>query len=76
MEDNVYELFIDETLDMAGIDAISIVENPAIEEDFIALKAATVELQSIDKEKRLLMGAALIPDKKIIIFNAEGEYYI
>ena len=76
MEDNVYELFIDETLDMAGIDAISIVENPAIEEDFIALKAATVELQSIDKEKRLLMGAALVPDKKILRVNAEGEYYI
>lgn len=76
MEDNIYELFIDETMDMAGIDAISIVENPAIEEDFIALKASTVELASIDSEKRILMGAALVPDKKILRRNAEGEYYI
>ena len=76
MEDNIYELFIDETMDMAGIDAISIVENPAIEEDFIALKASTVELASIDTEKRILMGAALVPDKKILRRNAEGEYYI
>lgn len=76
MEENIYELFIDETLDMAGIDAISIVENPAIEEDFIALKASTVELASIDMEKRILMGAALVPDKKILRRNAEGEYFI
>lgn len=76
MEENIYELFIDETLDMAGIDAISIVENPAIEEDFIALKASTVELASVDTEKRILMGAALVPDKKILRRNAEGEYFI
>tara|TARA_B110001452_G_scaffold180045_1_gene151167 strand:+ start:5635 stop:6252 length:618 start_codon:yes stop_codon:yes gene_type:complete len=76
MEENIFELFIDETQDMAGIDAISIVENPAIEEDFIALKASTVQLQSVDAEKRILMGAALVPDKKILRKNAEGEYYI
>lgn len=76
MEENIFELFIDETQDMAGIDAISIVENPAIEEDFIALKASTVELQSVDAEKRILMGAALVPNKKILRRNAEGEYYI
>lgn len=76
MEENIFELFIDETQDMAGIDAISIVENPAIEEDFIALKASTVQLQSVDAEKRILMGAALVPDKKILRRNAEGEYYI
>ena len=76
MEENIFELFIDETQDMAGIDAISIVENPAIEEDFIALKASTVQLQSVDAEKRILMGAALVPNKKILRRNAEGEYYI
>jgi hypothetical protein len=37
MEENIIELFIDEENDFAGIEAISIVENPAIEEDFIAL---------------------------------------
>ena len=32
------ELIIDEDMELSGIDAISIVESPAIEEDFIALK--------------------------------------
>jgi len=76
MEDNIFELFIDETQEMNGIEAISIVENPAIEENFIALKADTVELASMDIEKRILMGAALVPDRKILRRNAEGEYYI
>lgn len=76
MENNIFELFIDETQEMNGIDAISIVENPAIEENFIALKADTVELASMDTEKRILMGAALVPDRKILRRNAEGEYYI
>ena len=34
----IIELVIDEEDFYAGIDAISIVENPAIEENFVALK--------------------------------------
>ena len=34
---DIVELFIDEE-DTIGIEAISVVESPAIEEDFIALK--------------------------------------
>jgi hypothetical protein len=33
------ELILDSEMELSGIDAISIVENPAIEENFIALKA-------------------------------------
>jgi hypothetical protein len=76
MEENIIELFIDEENDFAGIEAISIVENPAIEEDFIALKAQEIKLAEVDAEKRILMGAALIPDKKIYRPNGEEEYYI
>lgn len=32
------ELYIDEENEFSGIEAISVVENPAIEEDFIALR--------------------------------------
>ena len=35
---DIVELFIDEEDEVSGIEAVSIVENPAIEEDFIALK--------------------------------------
>lgn len=73
----VIELFIDEEGDLSGIDAISIVEQPAIEENFVALKdEVKVELADVDKEKRILMGAALIPNKKIYRRNREDEYYI
>tara|TARA_B110000285_G_scaffold89914_1_gene103027 strand:- start:1418 stop:2020 length:603 start_codon:yes stop_codon:yes gene_type:complete len=73
---DIYELFIDEDSDFSGIEAISIVENPAIEEDFIALKAAEVKLTEVNKERRILMGAALVPNKEIYRRNSEGEYYI
>ena len=70
------ELFIDEESEWGGIEAISIVENPAIEEDFITLKSQEVKLAEVDNEKRILMGAVLIPNKKIYRRNAEQEYYI
>ena len=73
----VIELFIDEEGEFSGIDAISIVEQPAIEENFVALKdELKVELADVDKEKRILMGAALVPNKKIYRRDKEDEYYI
>ena len=73
----IFELFIDEDNDLNGIEAISIVENPAIEEDFIFLKEqGKLELAKVDEEKRILMGAALIPNKKIYRNNGLQEYYI
>lgn len=72
----VFELYINEESDWDGIEAISIVENPAIQEDFITLKSQEVQLAEVDSEKRILMGAALIPNKKIIRRNESGEYYI
>ena len=73
----VIELFIDEEGELSGIDAISIVEQPAIEENFVALNdELKVELADVDKDKRILMGAALIPNKKIYRKSREDEYYI
>ena len=72
---DIVELFIDEE-DAIGIEAISVVESPAIEEDFIALKNQEFKLAEVDKEKRILMGAALIPNKPIYRRNQDNEYYI
>ena len=72
---DIVELFIDEE-DAIGIEAISVVESPAIEEEFIALKNQEFKLAEIDKEKRILMGAALIPNKPIYRKNEDNEYYI
>ena len=73
----IIELIIDENTDMHGIQAISVVENPAIEEDFIALNSENkIELAEVDHERRILMGAALIPDKKIYRRSGDKEYFI
>ena len=73
----IIELIIDETEEVSGIEAISIVSAPAINEGFIALKnEAQVRLAEVDKEKRLLIGAALIPDKTIYRKTGDEEFYI
>ena len=72
----IIELVLDEENEEGGIEAISIVESPAIESDFVALKKEEVKLAEVDKDKRILMGALLIPDKPIYRYNEEGEYYI
>lgn len=71
---NLIELIINEFEEEGGIDAISIVRNPAIEENFVTLsKQARYELKTVDEERRLLMGALLIPEKPIIRFNEETQ---
>lgn len=73
----IIELVIDEKDEMSGIDAVSVVHSPAIEENFIALGKHELELKKIDEEKRILMGAALIPNKQIYRVNEKKEeYYI
>ena len=73
---DIIELFIDEEDEVSGIEAVSIVESPAIESDFIALKNQEFKFAEVNKEKRILMGAALIPNKPIYRKNEENEYYI
>ena len=73
---NLIELIIDEKDDLSGVDAISVVENPAIESNFVALKSEEIKLAQVDTEKRILMGAVLIPEKPIFRKNGEDEYYI
>jgi|TARA_R100000458_G_C8261209_1_gene236694 uncharacterized protein YuzE len=73
---NIIELVIDENDDISGIEAISVVESPAIEEDFITLKKEEYKLAEVNKEKRILMGAALVPNKPIFRKSDDDEYYI
>ena len=75
----IVELILDEENQDQGITAISVVENPAIEEDFIALKNQEYNFAEQDKEKRLLVGAALVPNRPIFRKSGdkeEDQYYI
>ena len=72
----IIELLLDEENDNAGIDAISIVSSPAIESNFLAFKSQEIKFAKVDDDKRILMGAALIPNKPIYRKSGEEEYYI
>lgn len=73
---NIIELVINDDEELAGVDAISVVEQPAIEEDFVALKNQEFKLAEVSAEKRILMGAALVPEKPIYRSNGVDEFYI
>ena len=75
-EIDLVELFIDENESDNGIQAISFVESPAIEENFIALSKHKVEFKSIDEEKKIIIGLALVPDKPIYRRKDDYEYNI
>jgi len=72
-----YRMFIDEEDMESGVFAISLVENPAIEENWVYLsKHYKIELAEANNEKRLLIGPVLIPNKEIPRLDPEtGEEY-
>jgi len=73
----IIELVIDEDSEDVGVEAVSVVNQPAIEVDFVALKNQAIQLKEIDSDKRILLGPALIPNKQIYRNDEEfGEYYI
>jgi hypothetical protein len=69
------ELTIDDNNE-DGIYAISLVEFPAIEENFVALSQHKVEFKTLDEDKRIVVGLALIPNKKIYRRKKDYEYNI
>ena len=76
MSMQIIELVIDEEQDGIGVEAVSVVNAPAIEVDFVAL-SKQVMLKEVDAEKRILLGPALIPNKQIYREDDEnGQYYI
>jgi hypothetical protein len=67
-----YELIIDD--DTEGIDAISLVDRPAIEENFIALsKDVPYTFQEVSKG--IVTGPALIPNKQIYRKDEDGNEF-
>ena len=57
-----------------GVFAISLVDRPAIQEHFIALSEHNIELKVVDEDKRILVGLALVPNKKIYR-NVNGKEF-
>lgn len=59
-----------------GIYALSVVEQPAMQSQWVTLSDHKLELKTIDDERRILMGVALIPNKPIYRRDRSGEYNI
>jgi hypothetical protein len=74
----IIELIIDESDEYSGIDAISLVEYPAIEENWVALNENKREykFKALDEDKKILIGALLVPNKMIYRRDGDEEYYI
>jgi hypothetical protein len=72
------ELIIDEQSERFGVEAISLVEFPAIEENWVFFnKDNFLSLAKLDEEKKTLVGAVLIPEKEIPRYDQElNEEYI
>ena len=70
------ELIIDETAEIFGVEAISVVKFPAIEENFVYFNDDFLSLAKVDEEQKQMIGAVLIPDKKINRLDKEtNEQY-
>jgi len=59
-----------------GVFAVSLVENPAIEENWVALSADGIQLKVADEERRVVVGIALVPEKRIYRKMKDKEFNI
>ena len=73
----VYKLDINEFDEETGIDFVSLVENAAIQKDFLAFSETPIKFAIQDEEKRIVTGAAMIADLPIYRRDdVRGEYYV
>lgn len=68
----VYELFLNDEL-KDGINAISVVGDPALESQFIALKKQKQVFAKVDEKKKILMGIIMKPNKKIYRYDEQSK---
>jgi|TARA_B110000908_G_scaffold17449_1_gene19612 hypothetical protein len=74
----IYEMLLGED-DLLGVNAVSLVNTPAIMSDWVALgDQKPILLAEVSKDKQVLLGAALIPDKPIFRKGENGaeDFYI
>ena len=72
----IYEALVDG--DGAGMYCVSLVDDPAIESNFLAFdKQKPLKFSVEDEEQRMVLGAVMVPDMLIYRRDEEGfEYYI
>jgi len=77
---SIVELVIADDSKELAIDAISLVNSPAIEQDFVFFgkDKNNLTFAKVDEEKRMLVSPALIPNKQIFRYdpNTDSDYYV
>lgn len=74
----IIELIIDETQNIDGVNVVSIVDEPAIEVDFMYFNKNmnnTFKFKNVNEEKRLATGPFMIPDKQILRVDEQNNPY-
>lgn len=76
MNKNIYYIDINDE-DETGLDAISLVQHPAVEVDFLCFNEDTKEIDfSADEDKHILTAVALRADHPIYRRNGDYEYWV
>lgn len=73
MEEKVYELILTNKED--EVFAISLVDKPAIERNFVAFSKVKEIFTIVNNDKRILLGPIMVPDKKIPRIDDNKEVY-
>lgn len=71
-----YRIMINEDDETTGVDFISLVKDPAVEENWMAFSSVQFDFQA-QKDKRMLFGVLMVPDKRIYRNDDRfGEYNV
>lgn len=71
----IYKIMIDFNDEETGLTAVSLVDYPAVEKDFLLFDRQDM-LFTADDDKQIISGIALLADTPIYRRNERGEYYV
>ncbi|MCZ2129461.1 MAG: hypothetical protein LC109_04260, partial [Bacteroidia bacterium] len=78
MDKPLYVLDIDENEEIVGVDAVGLVEQPAIERAWMAFSKVKTHFEVVDEVKQILAGALMVADLPIFRRDeaTNREYYV
>ncbi len=71
----IYKMVIDEFDTITGVDFISLVDEPAIMVDWVAM-SDKINMHFSTDDKMVITGPAMIPNVPIYRYDTKGEYYV
>jgi hypothetical protein len=73
----IYNLVVNEDDDTTGVEAVALVDHPAIERNYMAFNEQKPhKFEVMNQEKRILSGPLMMADLPIFRRDTMGEYYV